>query len=102
LHTLSKLVNFGSAAAAFAAAVLWWAASTKTVASDYSEPIPTDVKYLNFHGGRGPIEITNAGKRIDVTATQRLQGKLNSYAAGSAAVAAFLQGIAMLLPQPPQ
>ena len=98
MDTLAKIINIASAVAAFVAAILWWRASKATAPSDYTGDVPEGVPYLTFHGDRGPIEITKSGKRIDVTATLRLQGKLNSYAAAAAAVAALLQGLSLLLP----
>ena len=92
-----QLCNLLAAGAAFIAAGLWLWASRATVKSDYLEPIPQDVKYLNFYGGRGPIQINNDGSRTDVTATLSRQARLNAVAAVVAAMAAALQGVALLV-----
>jgi hypothetical protein len=93
-----KALTFLSAGAAFVAAALWLWASRAAVESEHSEPIPEGVRYLNFMGASGPIEVTESGKRIDVLATVSRQGKLNAAAATVAALAAALQGVALLLP----
>jgi hypothetical protein len=98
---MNTIANCASAVFAIIAALLWLWASRATVRSDYTDEIPEGVPYLTFYGGRGPIEITKTGKRIDVVATLSRQSKLNSCAAGFAAAAAFLQGITAFLPGHP-
>jgi hypothetical protein len=72
---MTTVLNFLSALAAFAAAILWFWASRAKVPSDYLGDIPEGLLYVAFHGGRGPIQITRTGKRIDVVATLGLQGE---------------------------
>lgn len=96
-------LNFFSAIFAFAAALLWFCASVVYIRSDYKGAIPAGASFLNFRGGRGPISRESDGKWIDVVATARRQGRLNAWAAGMAAIAAFLQGggiVATMLAQP--
>lgn len=93
------IVTYASALAAFAAALLWWWASVATVESDYDGTFPKDVTYLTFHGARGPVQRAKNGKIIDITATAALQGRLSSFAAQAAAVAAVLQGVTIMLPK---
>jgi hypothetical protein len=98
--------NFAAAAAAFVAAALWFWASRAKVAVDYAakfgqewptEPNGSPLPYLTFLGGHGPLQHDN-GQIIDVTATLTRQGRLNAQAATAAAIAALLQGIALMLP----
>lgn len=96
--TGQQLVNYASAGFAFCAAGLWFWASRAEAESDYTGAIQPGAKHINFHGGYGPILVKSSGKRVDLNATAALQGRLNSYAAAAAGVAAILQGIALALP----
>jgi len=99
MEFVTSSVIYGSALAAFVAALFWWWASVATVESDYDGAFPQGVTYLTFHGGRGPIQRAKNGKIIDITATAAWQARLNSFAAQAAAAAAVLQGVAIVLPK---
>jgi hypothetical protein len=95
---IQQALNYLSAGAAFIAAALWFWSSVAKVESKYKENLPEGVKFLNFHGGQGPIKIEKDGKRIDVIASLDWQSRLNSYAAFAAGIAAILQSIALGFP----
>ena len=93
-----QTLNCLSAFAAFIAAALWFCSSVAKVKSDYKGDLDETVRFVNFHGGQGPIKIEKSGKRIDVNASIDLQSKFNAYAAIAAGVAAILQSIALGFP----
>ncbi len=89
---LPTIINWLSALAALVAAFLWYRASVVSVPPASS---PTT--------GWAPAQITvsNGTNREDPFATARASSRLNARAAIAAAVAAFLQGVAVLLPLVP-
>lgn len=97
MENLAATLNILSAIAALTAAGLWWWASHAIVPSDYAEPVADGARYVAFHG-RQPVGITPSGKRYEFLETLELQGRLNTYAAATAAAAALLQGLALGVP----
>ena len=89
---LPTIINWLSALAAMVAAGLWYRASVVSVPP---APSPTT--------GWAPAEITvsNGTSSEDPFATARASSRLNARAAIVASAAAFLQGVAVLLPLVP-
>ena len=86
---LPTIINWLSAVAALVAAFLWYRSSIVSVPP--ASPPKT---------GWAPAQITvsNGVDSEDPFATAKASSKLNARAAIAAAVAAFLQGVAVLLP----
>jgi len=83
---LKLIASLLSAAAAFAAAWLWYKASTATVKRSDLPPGEVRVTFFSDTAEWDPIR------------THELQAKWNKRGAAAASVAALLQAIAMLLP----
>jgi len=85
MSVISMALSFASAIAAFAAAVLWYRASTVQVPQlDHTEP-----------DGIAPAAIDVDGS--DFVASAIAQARWNTRGAVAAAIAALLQGIVLLL-----
>jgi hypothetical protein len=87
--TLAGYLNLGAAAAALVAAVLWWYSTSVSV--PFVEKKQGDL----WLGGISVVD--GQGVRTDPFGTAMAQGRWSRWAAMAAAVAAALQGVALLL-----
>ena len=90
VQNLKLALNFAAAVAAFLAAALWWFASIATVD-------PKEV--IDAHGMTAAqiTATTPKGKHYDPIKTALRQGEINKWAAISAGISAFLQGVGLLI-----
>lgn len=91
-QTIKAAINFTAALAAFAAAFLWWKASTVVVRP---QPEKTDD---GWESASVSVEHPDTGP-MDPFATGIEQAKINKYAAAVAAIAALLQAVGLLIPE---